>query len=878
MNEYTLGSVSEMVNANRKMSETDILQIPNLSNNYHNIYEPLDYLTNYISVLNTTYDKYNGPRLRQENELQLIKYYESKKPTSISSLRHNSIVSSTDSTAVQSEKFRMNNLFVDKFLACRVNKIDSHQFESSSGSFRYSRARSHRLNYMGYDGSKDRRDDTPIDAIDSDLDDDNIDWTATHDIDNFLVSERSDFANSFFKYYKKLLTVDIKDLGILEKYNLWIPTIRRKCKILLTYAKENDFEKMTCPLFVKGIDYLPKSYDPFSGSCVVPSLFSEYKMPALTYHCSFEFNKDIYVFGGLMASNRYDDEAPNLSRFHVDGIKNLPPPLLPSVVNNPIMIDNPHLYVISVGSSRLSRPELSGQIPPPLLCATASKLSDRYILFYGGFEIKTETHFDISGDYYLKRRAFLNNTVYILDTVSFRFTKLEVNAQPYQFVKYPNFAPRFGHMQISVNNIAELPSGRSSECSRSDASIDAIGSSSDICSDISQQATPEMAQPKSRADSSLTGGGINVKMGNSAFPHSTSLYTTIIFGGYRQTGDDKYEAMNDMWKLDVKVVARGKKGYLNFADSVTATKIPITKDNNENWPSSRAFFAYSVPEASLTHETSLETRLLERLKLHFEESQKETDKDVKTSQESKSTMPIFPNIPHNRNEKANVIGSHPMVRQYSVNQHQYTASPKTDKNNTDYFDQDKYDTSRKIVLHGGSDDTNVYGDMWWFDLETFQWTKVATYIKPKDQDSSLVPINIKIVGHTMMTSGCMAVCVGGITQAEVNLAYDNPSDGEESHYNDYMGGSLINMFDLTTQCLQDCSIEMQAEQSGKTHIHRSDPDSRAHLITTFGGTALQYDGTVILVGGLAAERQFMEKFYLRGALLEFILPPMSLSE
>lgn len=47
-----------------------------------------------------------------------------------------------------------------------------------------------------------------------------------------------------------------------------------------------------------------------------------------------------------------------LNDFFVDGIKNLPPPLLPQVINNPSMVNNPHLYVASIPSCRFSKPKM----------------------------------------------------------------------------------------------------------------------------------------------------------------------------------------------------------------------------------------------------------------------------------------------------------------------------------------------------------------------------------------------------------------------------------------------------------------------------------------------------------------------------------------
>ncbi|CAI6900922.1 ANL_collapsed_G0053640.mRNA.1.CDS.1 [Saccharomyces cerevisiae] len=43
------------------------------------------------------------------------------------------------------------------------------------------------------------------------------------------------------------------------------------------------------------------------GSSVIASIFSEYKLPSLSYHCSVELNDQLFIVGGLMACHRYDE-------------------------------------------------------------------------------------------------------------------------------------------------------------------------------------------------------------------------------------------------------------------------------------------------------------------------------------------------------------------------------------------------------------------------------------------------------------------------------------------------------------------------------------------------------------------------------------------
>lgn len=48
------------------------------------------------------------------------------------------------------------------------------------------------------------------------------------------------------------------------------------------------------------------------------------------------------------------------------------------------------------------------------------------------------------------------------------------------------------------------------------------------------------------------------------------------------------------------------------------------------------------------------------------------------------------------------------------------------------------------------------------------------------------------------------------------------------------------------------------------------------LVVSVGGEAIEYDGNIILIGGVVIPRKNMDLLYLRGAMLECIMPSMSL--
>lgn len=660
-------------------------------------------------------------------------------------------------------------------------------------------------------------------------------------------------AASYIKYCQKLFTVNVRKEDILKQHNLWVPSVHDDFKkyLLSERRKENSFsyiqDTKSNPLFVDGESYMAGKYDIFSGSSLVPSLFSEYKPPSFLYHTAVELAGKCYILGGLIPIYGYEEDAPDLSQFKVDGIKNIPPPLLSQIINNPSMINNPHLYIYSLPSSRLIRPIISGQIPPPLIGMRGSKLTDRYLFFYGGFEIKTDSVCDENGVIYLKKRAFVNNMGYILDVVSFKFTKVEIIAPTISSAGYPELHPRFGHTQISVN-------------------MNATVSNTPFSSNVSQ--TSLYAEPQLKLDSKDNEEKSDKK-------NNFGLHTIYIFGGYRQTGDDRYEAIADMWKIEVTVVARGKGGFCKFGDAALAKSIK-TIQNSENWPSGRAFCGYCVPNMRLVYKQSFETYLLDRLDSEYMV-------DFESINVRNKSRPIFPNVATNM--ESDVINSRkPMDASNKVNTSGSGLFPPEQVPGGGLPGRGKPNRTialptnagaRTIVIHGGSAGTDIYSDMWWFDLELEVWRKIDTYAKTENKMEGLVPLNLGIVGHSMNLIGHMLVCTGGMIESDVNKYYKNiPYQFNLDRVP--AGSTIFNTFDLNTQSLAVRSIKSRKTEDDNTAYLTMEDTPEAMLVVSVGGEAIEYDGNIILIGGVVIPRKNMDLLYLRGAMLECIMPSMSL--
>ncbi|KAG0671801.1 hypothetical protein C6P45_005066 [Maudiozyma exigua] len=889
----------------------------NISANFEHEFKTFNYISNYNSILSTTLDEFRSKNIKLNNELQLAKYYEYKKPIASSTIRQNSVVSTSDSSVIQNDRNKNINFIIENFLSFAENNIDPYRLKDS---------------LKKYDDIPSSHSSVRLSKLYNDI---HLSDDVEKDNHGFT---NLNFANSYYKYYKKLLTVDLKDYDILKKHNLWVPTIRKDhVQFLSNYKNISKGEEIdmykdkTCPLFMTGTYDLPSLYDYHAGHSVLPSIFSEFKLPSLMYHTAVEFNGQVFILGGLMACYRNDEEIPNIDNYYVDGIKNLPPPLLQDVINNPTMVNNPYLYVQCVNSSRLSRPSISGQKPPPLLCMTATKLTDRYLLFYGGIEIKTETNFDPTGKIFIKKRAFLNNTAYILDTVSYNFTKTEVNAQSFKDGTSTTFSPRFGHMQLAIKG-SDLELSRNSTITESSSSL-TMSTSNSMKKEESTASEPHLPYAVSNRDtptydeSSKTmmptnslpmGHNPTTSSNNNSSHHVNNIFSILIYGGYRQTVDDKYVALDDMWRLDVTVVARGKKGYLKFADSIVASNIPVVGEEGAI-PDARAFFAYCLPDTVLQGKNSLEYTLLKRLEEEFniETNLFKTGHNSMTNTNINNDSLLFPNIPH---------GSHIPIDKVTTNSSTNTNnSSRTTTNNsrtgalpnfTNDRNRDKRsntnesmnsgslhngiksmnssscaydynlgsDTRRIIVIHGGSDNLNVFGDMWWLDLDTMKWLKIETYDRDKStatdsiSEESLEVCELRLVGHSMVSAGYTGIFIGGMDENSVNSIYCNNKDNDGATTEN----GLINVINLKTQCLMKGgdsidSINPEIIEDEKNQ----DATALEHLdqirsICSVGGSSIESEGTVLLIGGLVFNNNDTDKIYLRGAMLEFILPAMSL--
>lgn len=572
------------------------------------------------------------------------------------------------------------------------------------------------------------------------------------------------------------------------------------------------------------------------------------KLPAFVYQCTVDLDNEIYILGGLTPCYFYSDEKPDLSSFYVDGIKNLPPPILEDVVNNPGLVNNHDLYIVSTSSSRVRKPKMTGQIPPPMLCMTGSVLTKRHIFYYGGFEVKTETIIDEqTGKFFLKKRAYLNNTAYILDIMTFKFTKVELIAQPTKFTAYPSTVPRFGHSQVSVKVSSPSNSSKCSVCSPSGADDGTDSGDGQTRNEPSSPVSLPL-EPRSQSGNSILGDKALLNKLSSSL--NTGVYTILVMGGYRQTGEDDYETLRDLWKIEVTVTSRGKRNYFKFAETALATMFPDVPETSDcdTWPGRRAFHACAVYDTTMLRRNLSEDVLLNNLRENFDIESEATSKAYASGDKS---PPLT-----GRNDSSD---SHHHHHHHHSHTHQGCAMSPNLLRHTKVSES----TGKTFVIHGGSNKDHVYGDMWWFDLDSETWSYVSTFSNSESKKSH-TDCELTLVGHSIVQIGSSAVMVGGLTQKDVKKHWPlKEIHGQKRRGEELSEPASFHVIDMSCQVYHELHLSAPSDYGTSRWVER---------LRLTSSSTIYANGFMYIVGGMLSNAEVLNEVYLRGAMALCILP------
>lgn len=128
----------------------------------------------------------------------------------------------------------------------------------------------------------------------------------------------------------------------------------------------------------------------------------------------------------------------------------------------------------------------------------------------------------------------------------------------------------------------------------------------------------------------------------------------------------------------------------------------------------------------------------------------------------------------------------------------------------------------------------------------------------------------------MAYEGHMLVLLGGITQTDLpSMYHDGPIDAD-SEPRPLLGQNTVNIFDMETSTLQGYKIRKNA-QGHYEYIYEQDKPKKSHSVMTTAGATVHINGSLFVVGGILALRSNLKDLKLRATVLQFVIPPISLS-
>ncbi|KAH3687157.1 hypothetical protein WICPIJ_001872 [Wickerhamomyces pijperi] len=462
---------------------------------------------------------------------------------------------------------------------------------------------------------------------------------------------------------------------------------------------------------VNNIDQADVTSDHFFSYLHSQPQLSDAPMPSLYLHTSTTLNSNIYVIGGLRPI--FTNKSPSCSleeslkgkiRISKDGWIQYPTPLNSEMLNSVSMIPNDVCYVVSLQSNVIRRVNLSEvyerktqvekqkggsysehedstvMLERGLVGMTGNSLSERYVLYFGGFVLKRSVE-KVGEILEVSFKIHENQFVYVLDVYTFQFQKFglfthdhranltlnsglesaHTNAKRDEKTGDHKFmSPRFGHTSNAVN--LSQPDQESSVLSDSTSAIYVIG-------------------------------GLSIQQDDQ--------------------GCYSYQILKDIWKLEMTVKAKGKNHYLVFGDKVLASEVVcyqtdpnIIKQVSIQDPETFNKIEFGEPEERAFHITEL------------------LDTSVVFGEDDKYN--IF-------NKTANIVSR---LRTAAANVAKLGYLDASTVRNQVIFSNERK-TQLKLLMHGGVNrNGEILGDIWWFDFEQEMWFRFRSYFNEYQFDDS----------------------------------------------------------------------------------------------------------------------------------------------
>lgn len=448
--------------------------------------------------------------------------------------------------------------------------------------------------------------------------------------------------------------------------------------------------------------------------------------------------------------------------------------------------------------------------PKSMICSSASKLSDRFFMIYGGLEIDTKISFPDNQNCIIEKILTPNDQLWLFDRIKCHFREIKLSVHPTYSSIFPNSIPRFGH------SVSSIPIDESY-----------LNSNNHTLFNYKNETN-----------------NIKDKYLNASYTKPTIVF---VMGGYKLNHTGKsFIAMNDLWKVDFFLDSNGTAdeavaspiGNFNVTNDLISyvidenmNQLQIRSDipkftgvfshsnKKHNWPSPRGFFSMCLVDAKELSDY-LDWRNSDKIE---NDQSKKTFKDIKNKSKNndniinnvnnkKISVPIpkkplqldeinkdsqndrKPNNPTSimkvkSDFKIKDLFKNPTLRSSSTKMTKTQSSESSintivSKSRSPYSEDFLHTNTNEIlsnkilIISGGSSilytkvvndeifdvfyNNTIHDDIWIFDFQTEKWYNFINLVKTKK--------SISICGHTMFVSGSSIKFFGGI---EENNYYDD---------------------------------------------------------------------------------------------------------
>lgn len=334
--------------------------------------------------------------------------------------------------------------------------------------------------------------------------------------------------------------------------------------------------------------------DTFVNFTYCPTIYGERCVPPLVFHNTVSISDNVYIFGGLECLKTTNFDSLDLSKIKIKG-PDYPFPLKSLILNNPMLVANQRMLVFNSETNIVVLPEVSGDVPPPLCCATATVVTHRYIFYYGGFELVTKRapiQPEAPAVVYLDRELKVNGRCWIYDVVLHSFTEISLVDKS---AEQPITFPRFGHSTtaLGLRDVSFEESSYGSLYNYEDdaattvttATADSLGSrpTTDIDHETASFVTEDQhSEYNARSQAK-----------------NNYILSLFVFGGYaydEQT--NQFKCLSYNWRIDLRVTSTSINGYLIFKKKALASVLPSLNQG----PLHRGFHAAVLCDDSIVEQ------------------------------------------------------------------------------------------------------------------------------------------------------------------------------------------------------------------------------------------------------------------------------------